>query len=117
MAFESESQKREFQRWSRLAIQLLGAVDSGQFDHITTSIVVRELEQDRLFDLLVAELPASVWEISKLTDVDRHKLSHHWRMMARAYEPKQFHVSRSGLALLAAYILHLIDVGHTTIPT
>ena len=37
--------------------------------------------------------------------------------MAQAYEPKQFHVSRSGLALLAAYILHLIDVGHTTIPT
>ena len=77
----------------------------------------RELEQDRLFDLLVAELPASVWEISKLTDVDRHKLSHHWRMMARAYEPQQFHVSRSGLSLLAAYILHLIDVGHTTIQT
>ena len=80
-------------------------------------MVMRELEQDRLFDLLAAELPASVWEISKLTDVDRHKLSRHWRMMAQAYEPKQFHVSRSGLALLAAYILHLIDVGHTTIPT
>lgn len=117
MAVESESQKREFQRWSRLAIQLLGAADSGQFDHITTLVVVRELEQDRLFDLLARELPASVWEISKITDVDRHKLSHHWRLMAQAYEPKQFHVSRSGLALLAAYLLHLIDLGHATIPT
>ena len=117
MAVESESQKGQFQRWIRLAIQLLGAADSGQFDHITTSVVVRELEQDRLFDLLVTELPASVWEISQLTDVDRHKLSRHWRMMAQAYEPKQFHVSRNGLALLAAYILHLIDVGPTTIPT
>ncbi|MGH9146618.1 MAG: hypothetical protein ACRD1Q_07905 [Vicinamibacterales bacterium] len=48
----AESQKREFQRWSRLAIQFLGAADTGQFDHITTSVVVRELEQDRLFDLL-----------------------------------------------------------------
>ena len=76
VAVESESQKREFQRWSRLAIQLLGAADSGQFDHITTSVVMRELEQDRLFDLLVTKLPVSVWEISKLTDVDRHKLSH-----------------------------------------
>jgi hypothetical protein len=117
VAAEFESEKREFQRWSRLAIQFLGASDSGQFDHITTSVVVRELEQGRLFDPLDAELPASVWEISKLTDVDRHTLSHHWRMMARAYEPKQFHVSRSGLTLLAAYVLHLIDVGHSTIPT
>ena len=117
MAVESEYQKREFQRWSRLAIQLLGAADSGEFDHITTSVVVRELEQGRVFDLLVTELPASVWKISKLTDVDRHKLSDHWRILAQAYEPKQFHVSRSGLALLAAYVLHLIDVGHATIPT
>jgi hypothetical protein len=100
-----------------LAIQLVGAADSGLFDHITTSVVARELEQDRLFELLVRELPASVWTISKLTDGDRSKLSHHWRMMAKAYEPSQFHVSRNGLALLANYVLHLIDIGHATIPT
>jgi len=34
-----------------------------------------------------------------------------------AYEPKQFHVSRSDLALLAAYVLHLVDIGHATIPS
>ena len=117
MAVESEAQKREFQRWSRLAIQFLGAADSGEFDQITPSVIMRELERDGVFDLLARELPATVWEISKLTDVDRHKLSRHWRMMAQAYEPTQFHVSRSGLALLAAYMLHLIDVGHATIPT
>ena len=117
MAVESENQKREFQRWSRLAIQLVGAADSGQFEHITTSVVVRELEQNRLFDLLMRDLPASVWAISKLTDVDRHKLAHHWRMLAEAYEPAQFHVHRNGLALLAAYVLHLIDIGHATSPT
>jgi len=117
MSVETESQKREFQRWSRLAIQFLGAADSGEFDHITTSVVVRELEENRLFDRLYRELPASVWEISKLTDVDRHKLAYHFRMMAQAYEPEQFHVTRSGLALLAAYLLHLIDIGHTTVPT
>ena len=38
-------------------------------------------------------------------------------MMAQAYEPSQFHVSRSGLALLANYLLHLIDIGHATIPS
>jgi hypothetical protein len=117
MAVESEAQRREFQRWSRLAIQLLGAADSGAFEHITTSFVIRELEQNRLFETLVRELPTDVWMISKLTDADRHKLSSHWRMLAQAYEPRQFHISRSGLALLAAYVLHLVDVGHATIPT
>jgi hypothetical protein len=38
-------------------------------------------------------------------------------MMAQAYELSQSHVSRSGLALLANYVLHLIDIGHATIPT
>ena len=64
----------------------------------------------------IRELPAGVWEISKLTDVDRHSLSQHWRQLATAYEPKQFHVSQNGLALLVAYVLHLLDVFHATIP-
>jgi hypothetical protein len=116
MAFETEDQKREIQRWSRLAIQLIGAADSGRFDHITTAVVVRELHGHNVFDFLTGELPASVWDISKLTDVDRHKLSQHWQMLANAYDPKQFHVNRNGLALLAAYVLHLIDIFHATIP-
>jgi hypothetical protein len=37
-------------------------------------------------------------------------------MLAKAYEPAQFRVSRNGLALLAAYVLHLIDIAHATIP-
>jgi len=95
----------------------VGAADSGQFEHITTAVVIRERGQDRLFDLLVRELPASVWDISRVTDGDRSTLSHHWRLMAQAYEPSQFHVSRSGLALLANYVPHLIDVGHATMPS
>jgi len=102
MVFETEDQKREIQRWSRLAIQLNGAADSGHFDHITTVVMLRELSKGSVFDFLARELPARVWEISTLTDVDRHKLSDHWRKLAAAYEPTQFHVSRSGLALLVA---------------
>src|SRR5262245_2082138 len=113
MAFETEQRKRQIQRWSRLAIQLIGAADSGSFDHITTVVVVRELQGD-VFAFLRRELPASVWDISKLTDVDRHKLSQQWQMLATAYEPKQFHVTRNGLTLLAAYVLHLIDIYHAT---
>jgi hypothetical protein len=116
MSFETESQKREIQRWSRLAIQLVGAADTGRYDHITTAAATREARGDAVFEFLRRELPGSVWEISQLTDVDRHKLSHHWRTMAEAYDPEQFHVRRHGLLLLAAYILHLIDLAHTTIP-
>jgi hypothetical protein len=78
--------------------------------------VLREVHARNVFDLLARELPASVWEISKLTDVDRHELSRHGQMLATAYEPRQFHVSRNRLALPAAYVLHLIDIGHATIP-
>lgn len=116
MASETEEEKRSIQRWSRFAIQLNGAVESGQFDHITVSVIARELEQDRVWEFLVGELPAKVWNICKLSDVDRHQLAREWKMMSEAYDPEQFHVSRSGLALLVAYVLHMIDIRHATIP-
>ena len=113
--FETNRQRTSIQRWSRLAIQLNGAAESGRFEHITPAAVVSELERDRVFEFLERELPAKVWEISKLTDVDRHGLAQEWRVMAKAYEPEQFHVSRNGLAMLVAYILHMIDIRHSTI--
>jgi hypothetical protein len=79
-------------------------------------VVLRELRDGDIFVFLARELPAGVWEISTLTDVDRHKLSQHWRLFATAYEAEQFHVSRSGLALLVAYILALLDRCHATLP-
>ena len=116
MIFETDDQKRAIQLWSRFAIQLNGAVDSGKYDEITIDIVLREIRGEHIFDFLVEQLPADVWSISKLTDVDRHTLSQHWRQMADAYAPTQFHVHRSGLALLVAYVLHLIDIHHAIIP-
>jgi hypothetical protein len=113
---ESSSQKSEIQRWSRLAIQLNGAIDTGRYEHLTTDVIVRVVRDGAVFDLLYRELPAEVWRISKLTDVDRHKLSEHWKRMADGYDPSQFHVRHNGLALLVAYVLHLIDVLHATIP-
>jgi hypothetical protein len=117
MGFETESQKKEIQRWSRLAIQLNGAADSGHYDHITVDVIRGELESGTVFEFLARQLPASAWEISKLTDVDRHKLSQHWQMMISAYDPQQFHISRSGLSLLVAYLLHFVDIFHAIIPT
>jgi hypothetical protein len=114
--FETENQMAEIRRWSRFAIQLNGAADSGRFDHITVGLMLQELQDGDVFEFLKRELPEQVWEISKLTDVDRHKLSQHWKMFARAYDPKQFHVGRNGLALLVAYLLHLLDIFHATIP-
>lgn len=114
--FETEKQQRAIQRWSRLAIQLNGAAESGRFDHVTTAVIVGELEQGRVFQFLERELPTKVWSICKLSDVDRHELAQEWAMMAKAYDPEQFHVSRNGLALLVAYVLHMIDIRHSSIP-
>jgi hypothetical protein len=114
--FETNQQRASIQRWSRLAIQLNGAAESGRFDHITTTAIVNELESDGVFEFLERELPTKVWEISKLSDVDRHELAREWRTMAKAYDPEQFHVSRNGLAMLVAFILHMIDIRHTTVP-
>ena len=114
--FETDKQKRQIQRWSRLAIQLNGAAESGRFDHISPDVIAFELGRDRIFEFLADTLPAQVWDISQLTDVDRHELSHLWKEMAKAYEPAQFHVTRSGLALLVAYVLHVIDNLHAAIP-
>jgi hypothetical protein len=96
---------------------LNGAADSGRFDHITIAVIERELAAAAVFEYLSRELPATVWEISRLTEFDRHQLSRHWQMLAQAYEPLQFHVCRSGLALLVAYLLHLLDLSHASIPT
>ena len=78
---ETENQKREIQRWSRLAVQLNGQVDNGCHDHITTEMVLRELAAGRIFDFLHQELPEEVWHIAKLTDVDQHKLSQEWKLI------------------------------------
>ena len=117
MSFETDDQKRTIGRWSRLAIQLNGAADSGRYDAITTDVVVKEIQAGRIFEFLAETLPADVWTISQLTDVDRHTLSKQWKAMAEGYEPAQFHVRRSGLALLVAYILHAIGIMHAIIPT
>ena len=107
-----EAEQRALQRWSKLAIQLNGALDSGRYAHITTDVIKDRLLAGEIFDFLMRELPAAVWDISKLTDVDRHQLAKEWQLMATAYDPQQFHVSQSGLALLVAYILHMIDIRH-----
>jgi len=115
--WETDEQKRTIQRWLKLAIQLNGAADCGRHDNLTTAVVLRQLRTEGdVFGLLRAELPAEVWEISKLTDVDCHVLAQQWTQTAAAYEPKQFHVESSGLALLVAYTLHLIANMHAVIP-
>ncbi len=117
MRYETDDQKRTIQRWARLAIQLNGAVDTGAFAHLSVPVVVKEIRAGAIFALLTRELPPTVWDISKLTDVDRHTLSKIWKTMADGFEPRQYHVERSGLALLVAYLLNLIDHSHAVIPT
>ena len=117
MKYETDDQKRAIPRYARLALQLNGAMDTGDYGHLTVPVVVKEIRTGDIFALLKRELPASVWETAKLTDIDRHTLSKIWKMAADAFEPRQYHVERSGLALLVAYLLNLIDHSHAVIPT
>ena len=116
MRVETDEERRTIQRWSRLAIQLIAAADSGTYPHLTTAAVVSELQRGDIFALLQRELPDNVWSIVRLTDVDRHTLAKLWKGFAVAYEPGQFHVEHSGLALLATYLLHTIDTMHAIVP-
>ena len=114
--FQTERQKAETRKWAVLATHLNGAVDTGKYEHMTTATVLGHVEQGDIFEVLARELRADV-DLSKLTDVDRHKLLDYWRNFAKAYDPQQFHVRHNGLALLVAYLLHLILIRHVTPPT
>lgn len=114
--FKSSQQQAETLRWAVLATHLNGAADSGKYEHITTAVVLRHVADGDVFEFLAHELRTDV-DLTKLTDVHRHTLLQHWRTFATAYETQQFHVKRSGLALLVAYLLHLIQIRHVAIPT
>lgn len=115
--FLTVAQQIETGRWAVLATYLNGAVDSGKYDHIDTAVVVKHVSDGDVFEFLATELGQDVeYALAKLTDVDRHVLVNHWRAMAAGYETYQFHVRRSGLALLVAYLLHLIAIRHSQIP-
>ena len=116
MSLTSEHQI-EIGRWAVLATHLNGAVDSGKYHHLDTMVVLKHVNDGDVLEFLGTELGKDVeYALAKLTDVHRHMLLHHWRTMAQAYDTSQFHVRRSGLALLVAYLLHLIAVRHAQIP-
>jgi hypothetical protein len=115
--FQTIEQQTETLRWAVLATHLNGAADSGQYDHIDTTVMLRHVRDGDVFEFLRAELGKDVeYALAKLTDVHRHMLLQHWRTMATGFETYQFHVRRSGLALLVAYLLHLIQNRHVQIP-
>ena len=116
--FQNISEQNETLRWAVLATHLNGAADSGRYDHIDTAAVLRHVQAGDVFEFLREELGADVeYALSKLTDVHRQHLLQQWHAMATAYETYQFHVRRSGLALLVAYLLHLIQNRHVQTPT
>lgn len=115
--FLTSEEQIETARWAVLATHLNGAVDSGKYDHIDTTVVLKHVKDGDVFEFLGTELGKDVeYALARLTDVHRHRLLKCWRESAEAYETSQFHVRRSGLALLVAYLLHLIAVRHAQIP-
>jgi hypothetical protein len=115
--FQTVEEQNETLRWAVLATHLNGAADSGKYEHLDTAVMLRHVQAADVFEFLRAELGGDVeYALAKLTDVHRHRLLQHWQTMAAGYETYQFHVRRSGLALLVAYLLHLIQNRHVQIP-
>ena len=115
--FQSIEEQNETLGWALLATHLNGAADSGKYAHIDTAVMLRHVQAADVFEFLREELGSDVeYALGKLTDVHRHRLLQHWHAMATGYETYQFHVRRSGLALLVAYLLHLIGNRHVQIP-
>jgi hypothetical protein len=116
--FQTGKQQEETLCWAVLATFLNGAADSGKYEHLDTALILTHVHEGDVFEFLQEQLGADVdYALRKLTDVNRHALLKAWRMMAAGFEPSQFHVRRSGLALLVAYLLHLIQNRHVQIPT
>jgi hypothetical protein len=115
--FLTVEEQIETGRWAVLATHLNGAADTGKYDHIDTAAILKRIDEGDVFEFLGRELGTDVeYALAKLTDVHRHVLLQHWRTMATGYEAYQFHVRRSGLSLLVAYLLHLIAIRQYQIP-
>ena len=115
--YQTGAEQQETLCWAVLATHLNGAADSRKYEHIDTDVIVRHIEQGDVFDFLRIELGQDVaYALGKLTDVHRHILVRHWQTLASVYETSQFHVQHSGLALLVAYLLHLIQNRYVQIP-
>ena len=115
--FQTRKEQEETLRWALLATHLNGALDSGRYNHLDTAAVLQHVQEGDIFEFLRNELGTDIEPaLRKLTDVHRHVLLQHWRMMATSFEAYQFHVRQSGLALLVAYLLHLIQNRHVQIP-
>jgi len=97
-------------------LQLGEFAESGRYDHITAAVVLQHIDEGDVFEFLARELGNDL-DLRKLTDVHRHALLQHWRIFARGYETRQFHVAKGGLSLLVAYLLHLIQCRHVQILT
>jgi hypothetical protein len=81
------------------------AVDSGNYDHITTDDVVRELAHGDIFAFLARALGTAV-DLSTYSDEERFTLVQAWRMHAYSSKPRQFGVTsrrrtRAGLPPVA----------------
>lgn len=114
----TDSETVQLRRMLVLATHLNGAADTGNYDHITTDVVKREIVSGRVFEFLARELGAEVaGDLNKFSDKDRLLLSKAWGWAAEGFDTRQFHVERSGIALLVAYLLHLVSNRLTIIPT
>ena len=97
--FQTIEEQNETLRWAVLATHLNGAADSGKYDHIDTTVILRHVQAADVFEFLRQELGSDVdYALAKLTDVQRHRLLQHWHTMATGFETYQFHPNPATIA-------------------
>jgi hypothetical protein len=83
--------------------QINAALDSGQYGHITVQDVQNHIESRDIFEYLKQQIE---FEAGLLTDEAKSKIIDQWLDMSLALNARRkFGVTKSGLALLIAYIL------------
>ncbi len=92
-----------------LAFYINGAIDSGKYNHITFDIVAKQIEAGTIFTYLQNELSGDI-DLSIFDDTKRQEILSEWQdLLAAVSARRKFGVERTGLCLLAAYLLEGIQ--------
>jgi hypothetical protein len=114
MAFETSRQRKAIQEWSRLAIQLLGAAESGHFDHITPVVISRDSGVD-VFEFLSANFQPRCGRSADR----RMSVATNWRGIGKFSQKATNRSSSMYVGMdwrCSWHILHLVDIMHTEVP-
>jgi hypothetical protein len=91
-----------------VAFEINGALDTGKYDDVTVSDVVREIKAGTIFDFLRERIGKS-FNLSLLDTVEQRELLSEWQDLLGVNARKKFLATERGLCLLVAFLLEGIQ--------